>query len=362
MRVLRFSACLLSIPLVYGCAPEPFEEVVSEPLEALPPAFGSEEQASHTDARLQSVFAVDERVVWASGLEGTYAVTEDGGATWHSDRVAGAEDLQFRDVHAFDRRTAFLLSAGEGEQSRIFKTEDGGESWTLQYVNLEPDGFLDCFGFWDRDHGLVYGDSVGGDLFLLATANGGTTWERVAGDVLPPAGQGEGGFAASGTCVQAADRNQAWIGTGAGGNARLLMSRDRGSSWLASEVPMVTGDAAGVFSVLPLPGGRGLAVGGDLSRSDEHTDNVAVTEDSGQTWGAGGRLRFAGPAYGSTWLAREVGPVLIVVGPGGVDFSTDWGFTWEALADGDYWGADAGGPGVFWAVGPDGRITRFDLQ
>ncbi|MGH7571525.1 MAG: hypothetical protein ACREMK_06745 [Gemmatimonadota bacterium] len=40
-------------------------------------------QASGTTARLIGVHAVNQKVAWVSGADGTFAVTTDGGATWH---------------------------------------------------------------------------------------------------------------------------------------------------------------------------------------------------------------------------------------------------------------------------------------
>ena len=86
-------------------------------------------QSSGTTARLRGVSAVSATVAWASGSDGVYLRTTDGGATWQAATVSGAEALDFRDVEAFDADTAYLLSIGEGERSRIYKTTDGGEHW-----------------------------------------------------------------------------------------------------------------------------------------------------------------------------------------------------------------------------------------
>ncbi|MFW6205758.1 MAG: WD40/YVTN/BNR-like repeat-containing protein [Gemmatimonadota bacterium] len=96
------------------------------------------EQVSGTDALLIAVSAVDEHVVWVSGARGTWLRTTDGGATWQAGRVPGADSLQFRDVHAIDSTTAYLLSIGEGSRSRIYRTTDAGRTWTLQFTNPEP--------------------------------------------------------------------------------------------------------------------------------------------------------------------------------------------------------------------------------
>ena len=56
------------------------------------------QQNSGTTQLLIAVSPVNENVVWAAGTGGTYTVTTDGGNTWTSGVVPGAEALQFRDV------------------------------------------------------------------------------------------------------------------------------------------------------------------------------------------------------------------------------------------------------------------------
>src|SRR5262249_35303467 len=58
-------------------------------------------QSSGTTARLRGVSAVSATVAWASGSDGVYLKTTDGGETWRAASVPGAEALDFRDVEAF---------------------------------------------------------------------------------------------------------------------------------------------------------------------------------------------------------------------------------------------------------------------
>src|SRR2546428_5350424 len=117
-------------------------------------------QESGVTVRFYAVSPVDARVVWASGNLGTFARTLDGGQTWVSRVVPGAETLQFRDVEGVSKDVAYLLAAGVGENSRIFKTEDAGNTWTEQIRNTDPNGFWDCFAFWTPRRGILMGDSV----------------------------------------------------------------------------------------------------------------------------------------------------------------------------------------------------------
>ena len=123
--------------------------------------------------RLRGVSAVDARVAWASGDKGTFVRTTDGGRTWKAGTVSGAEELDFRDVDAFSASTAYLLSIGEGEKSRIYKTVDGGEHWTLQFTNPTPKAFFDAMAFWDERNGVAFSDPVEGHFLGVVTSDGG---------------------------------------------------------------------------------------------------------------------------------------------------------------------------------------------
>src|SRR5580704_18066522 len=136
-------------------------------------------QQSNTVENLRGLSATSNNVVWASGTHGTYLRSTDGGKTWHAAQVPGAEAFDFRDVEAFNADRAYLLSAGPGEQSRIYKTTDGGASWTLQFTNKEPRRFFDCMACWDRDHGVAVGDPVDGKFVLIATEDGGGNWKAI---------------------------------------------------------------------------------------------------------------------------------------------------------------------------------------
>ncbi|AXC11906.1 putative oxidoreductase [Acidisarcina polymorpha] len=93
-------------------------------------------QHSGTTQLLIAVSPVNSKVVWAAGAGGTYVVTTDGGATWKSGVVPGAEGLEFRDVQGVSDRIAYLMSIGNNTGDfRIYKTEDAGLHWTIQFKN-----------------------------------------------------------------------------------------------------------------------------------------------------------------------------------------------------------------------------------
>src|SRR3954453_576941 len=121
---------------------------------------GPRVQVSNTIESLRGVSAVSRQVAWASGTHGTYLRTADGGRTWTPAQVPDAASLDFRGVVAFSADEAFLMSAGAGELSRIYHTNDAGRHWKLQFTNANPKGFFDSIAFWDARHGVVLGDPV----------------------------------------------------------------------------------------------------------------------------------------------------------------------------------------------------------
>src|SRR5215467_5151522 len=213
------------------------------------------EQTSGTTALLIAVSPVNERVVWVSGSQGTWLRTLDGGATWESGRVSGADSLQFRDVHAVDASTAYLLSIGSGSQSRIYKTTDAGQHWSLPFMNRDSAGFYDCMDFWDANRGIVIGDAVAGQIAMLMTTDGGAHWNRVPPSSLPAAQPQEGSFAASGTCVVTRPGGRAWIVASNASHGRVLHTMDYGRTWGGVYVPgtrqptiVAVGPAGAVFT------------------------------------------------------------------------------------------------------------------
>lgn len=324
---------------------------------AAPMAPRWEPQRSGVTARLRGVSAVSDRVAWASGAGGTVLRTADGGATWQRVAVPGAAQLDFRDVDAVSDTSAYILSIGPGDASRIYKTIDAGAHWALQFTNDDPHAFFDAMAFWDARRGLVMGDSVDGQFDILTTRNGGQTWGRVARDKLPPALPNEGAFAGSGTNVAVFGRDEAWIGTGASTRCRVLRTRDGGATWAIADTPVVASASAGIFSVAFRDARHGMTVGGDYKKENEAVDNLAVSGDGGITWtarnGLGGFRSAVAPVPGSasSWLA---------VGPSGADVTDDEGRSWRAVPGAGYHAFSfARGGRVGWGVGESGRIGKL---
>lgn len=317
-------------------------------------------QTSNTTASFRGLSAVSENIAWASGTQGTYIRTIDGGKTWQVGQVPGAEKLDFRDVEAFDANTAYLLSIGEGESSRIYKTTDGGQHWALQFQNKEPKAFFDALAFWDAQHGIAMSDPVNGRFLIITTDDGGATWKQQPPEGMPPALPNEGGFAASGTCLLTQGKSNVWLATGGATAARIFRSTDRGRTWTVAETPLLAGMAsAGVFGLAFRDDKNGVAVGGDYQKPPQAEKIYAVTNDGGKTWKLVETNKPAGFRSGAAFV-RGKSWRLFVVGPAGADVAEGEGaFT---KLDGENYNAVSFAKGnvkAGWAAGPRGRIAKW---
>lgn len=337
-------------------------------------------QNSGTVQGLIAVSPVNSRVVWASGRGGTFVVTTNGGQTWRAGVVPGAEALQFRDVQGVSDKIAYLLSIGNGTDSRIYKTTDGGATWTLQFQNQDIEAFYDCFAFWTPRRGIAQSDSVHGRFPVIRTTDG-MTWQDI-GNNLPISLAGESSFASSGTCVATQGRKNAWIVTGGASPSRVLVTGDGGDTWNAYPSPLRGSPSAGIFSVDFRDARRGIIGGGDLDPTAPPFDQTATSHDGGKTWTITKQQPNIGTVFGLSYAAEvdirrnnegdghegedhndeDANRTVVVTGPGGAAWTPDEGNRWVTLPGViNYWGVAFGSPRTGWLVGTEGRILRIDF-
>ena len=323
------------------------------------PEFKLEEQQSNTENLLIGLHAIDEKVVWISGTGSTILRTLDGGNNWQPFQYEETDSLQFRDVYGLSQDEAIVLSAGEGFLSKIFRFS-ADEGWMQTYQMTDSLGFLDGVDFWNDTLGLAYGDAIDHLPFILKTTDGGVNWHRLVKN-LPEAGQGEGGFAASGTLIEMAANGEAWIGTGAGGNARILHTHDFGDTWQAMATPMVKGEAAGITSVRK-SNHILLIAGGNIAVTNGQKDNIFLSMNNGISWKATTPPPLQSAIYGSAFTIVEDQKYVLVCGPSGAAVSTNMGKGWTMLLENDLWSCELLPVGTGWIVGRNGRIVKISAD
>jgi hypothetical protein len=274
---------------------------------------------SGTKTSIRGLSVVDDEIVWVSGSNGTIGKSIDGGKTWQWMIVKGFEKNDFRDIEAFDSRTAIIIAVGE--PAYILKTINGGESWKLVYENKTKGMFLDAMEFWNSNTGIVLGDPIDGKFFIARTFDGGENWIEMPFKHRPAADSGEACFASSGTNIRRIGKEDACFVSG-GLRSRLF----RRSS--AAPLPIVQGkESTGANSIAVWSRKKMIVVGGDFAADSVVTNNCFFTKDGGKNW-----ISPATPPHGYRSCVEYITTSqLITCGTSGVDVSNDGGNNWTLL-------------------------------
>ena len=105
-------------------------------------------------------------------------------------------------------------------------------------------------------------------------------WERITPAL--PSFDGEAGFAASGSTVQIS--NGVYYFVSGGEKSRFFMSKDKGLTWIQSELPFKKSNASGAFSLAMKDTSNGIVVGGDYLAPNSRENVCFITKDGGITW------------------------------------------------------------------------------
>jgi photosystem II stability/assembly factor-like uncharacterized protein len=225
---------------------------------------------------------VNEKVIWISGQRGLVGRSTDGGTSFTWRKVKSYEKMDFRTLHAFNKKCAVIATAGT--PASILRTTNGGKTWSEVYRSDDSLMFFDGVGFWDDNRGLIFGDPIKGKMFLMETFDGGKTWKEIPFADRPQLVEGEAAFAASGTTIRTLPGGHVYIATG-GVKSRLWHSRDYGHHWEVFETPIIQGKPSqGIFSMAWKDALSGVIVGGDYTNNTDTAVNAFATTDGGQTW------------------------------------------------------------------------------
>ena len=330
---------------------------------------------------------VDANTVWIFAYDGsgggTYpkivSKTVNGGATWTANAISGlGGNALISDIAAIDANTAWIVTAplpGTGPNAnKIWKTINGGTSWNQQTSGYTAGSFANHIYFWDANNGWTSGDPLSGKFEMFKTNDGGTSWTPVAGALAPESGDE---FTYVG--LKAVVGDNLWVGTSTG---RIMRSTDRGTTWAVSPSPandfggVITSGSSGSFAFKDANNGLLLTVDG----ADDPLTTSAVlysTSNGGASWTA---MAPTGPWYFGDITHVPGTPNTYVstgINPGtaaeprpewlGSSYSTDGGQTWTAIDAGsqrgkvDFLNVTTGWAGQF-SDGPGGveGILKFN--
>lgn len=304
---------------------------------------------------IRGIGMASEQNIWCSGSNGTVINSKDGGLTWNTFSIPGADSIEFRDIEVFSESEVMVLSAGS--PALIYQTEDAGATWNLMYENHHPDIFFDGMDFSEQGWGMVYGDPMNGRFALLYYD--GKQFDTLQTLQSPEAIEGEAAFAASGTGI-ICEGNEVWFASG-GAQSRIFHANIGDSLFTSQKLKMTQGSGRGTFSIAKNQN-RMVAVGGSYIDSLSIDSNVSISNSGGDKWGKSLR-----PPYGYrscvVGLPADSKLTFVTCGRSGIEWTRDGGKTWEILATAGFYTAAAHGKTVVFA-GRNGRMGKmnFDLK
>lgn len=353
-------------------------------------------QNSGTTAGLRGIDSVDGTVAWASGTGGTVLRTTDGGAHWTKCAVPDADKdgatLDFRGVQAWDEYIAIVMASGPGNQSRLYKTTDGCETWKLVFKNPDKAGFWDALLITGSKTVLMIGDPLPHTELdrlkvktfyhfpLYGSMDAGETWLRIESGTLFAMSDAQGKpvqsiFAASNSTLLDMKRHTLIVYATGGSRAELgllefmdhpapLLCKKHCSMWGSSNVPLKSGPTAGAFSLAVRNGDSAnpnlVVVGGDYASPGERAGTAAACsrDEKAPLFMTSFKCETSTvPPHGyrSAVQWSQSLKLWITVGTNGSDISRDDGKTWQPLDDGN-WNALS----LPFVVGPNGRIAKLN--
>jgi len=221
--------------VVLGCAPAK----PPERWQAIPVA---------TDAEFTGVWFADSLHGWLAGSGwaidgGIVGRTRDGGHTWSfesgivpgGDRGSGLARIQFRDS---------LRGWATADQGEVLLTADGGETW--RPVPLPGrGGFLHALQFRDDAEGWVGGTQI------AHTEDGGETWH------VQFRSESENGYVTA-NAIHFVDPSRGWL---VGQGATLMRTDNGGTDWTAVRLPLVENEHPTLWDITFADGAQGWIAG-----------------------------------------------------------------------------------------------------
>ncbi|MFS8083765.1 MAG: WD40/YVTN/BNR-like repeat-containing protein [Ginsengibacter sp.] len=304
---------------------------------------------STTTASLRGLSVVNDNLIWVSGSKGTVGKSLDGGKTWKYFSVPGFENADFRDIEAFDAKTAVIMNIQH--PACILKTTDGGKTWKSTFSPPDTTLFLDAMEFWNEQSGILLGDPIKNHFFIARTFDGGDTWRILPSTLTPIADSGEACFASSGTNVRKLNKSEAVFVSG--GFSSNFFSRSE-----KIKLPLSQGkESTGANSIAIKNKKIMIVVGGDFMKKNDMPGNACYTVDGGKNW----LIPEKAPSGYRSCVEFIRQNTWITCGLNGVDQSNDDGKTWQNISDYSFHVIRKAkkGKSVFLA-GNNGRIGKLE--
>lgn len=299
--------------------------------------------------------------LWGPNPERGLYKTTDGGETW-SNTLFVDEDTGFTDVvmdpsdpeilyaAAYQRRRTVFGFNGEGPGSGLYKTVDGGDTWTKLHEGL-PHGSTGRIGIdvYRKDPNIVYARIEHAEGGVFRSGDKGESWERVSDTNPRPGYYGQ-------IRIDPVDDQRIWVL-----GARAYTSEDGGRTFREDLVRRIHGDFHALWidpanpDEMVLGSDGGIHLSSDGGRSWEFVNTLPlgqfyeITVDMDTPYNILGGLQDNSMWRGPSRTLHQIGIT-----------NEDW--TLLGGGDGLYIQVDPTDPSTIYFTSQYGNLQRFDLE
>lgn len=263
--------------------------------------------------------------VWYSGTDSKFGYVDLKNPENKKQIILSDKKLQFRTL-AQDKNSFYVINIES--PAYFFKIDKKTFKHEIVFKDSAKTAFYDAFHFVNNQLAFAFSDTDDQHLKLIKYDK--DAWSFVQNSIV--LNEGEAAFAASNTNI-ASTKNHLWIATG-GKSSRILRLIFKNEKFEIFNTPFVQGEPSqGIYSIDFLNDQFGIAVGGDYTKQEANINNIATTNDGGETW----QIQASGKNAGYSTCVKikpgSKGKEIVAVGDRHISYSSDYGKIWKKISD-----------------------------
>ncbi|MCX6146385.1 MAG: YCF48-related protein [Candidatus Kapabacteria bacterium] len=292
-----------------------------------------------------SVHFVDSLTGWAGGEGNPIFKTTDGGKSWSPQigKVKSRNELGYSGIKFIDSNNGFICGHNKGDSSKhafLLKTSDGGINWDTNFVlsNSSFDNEFSAFSYVNSQIAYVVGykksilkadSATFYKPLLYKTTNGGKNWVNITINL--------GISNCTFNDMKFVDANKGWIvGQNDSLNSRLILKTEDGGLTWARQLDEKKAFGIGYMHQISLIDSLNLFATGTDNRNRELLMN---TTDGGANWSSNGNFPFKLTELQGLYFTDNLNGILcgeVSVGRSEDNFqiiikTSDGGVTWDSV-------------------------------
>ncbi len=264
--------------------------------------------------------------VWYSGTDSKFGYVDLKDSGNQKQIKLSEKKLHFRTLGQ-DKKAFYAINIES--PAEFFKIDKKSLKYEVVFRDTVKTAFYDALHFVNDKLAYTFSDADKDSKLKLAKFDNGK-WAMLKNDVV--LNEGEAAFAASNTNISST-KNYLWIATG-GKASRILKLNFKNNQFKIFNTPIIQGESSqGIYSIDFLDDKFGIAVGGDYTKQEANINNIATTNDGGETW----QIQASGQNAGYTTCVKikpnSKGKEIISVGDQHISYSSDFGKTWKKISE-----------------------------